>query len=394
MRTKADARDETSAAHSRRDKELARSIGAVLAGARKTVGDEAPRVPADELDLDTVDEPLTSVVVLALEQLRSLPHADPRASELSGLVLRIEDLEEELRKRALRQQARLLTGVERGIARLARVGSSSGLIDRVCHEVVRSCGFSRAMLTRIEDDTWLPWMAYFRDDREWEQRFNEFMDQRRFPLDGMGIERTLIDRRRPILVLDAMADPRTFKPMISFSRTQSYVAAPIILADRPIGFLYGDRYPSTRVLDEIDRDMLWAFAEGFARIYERSVLVERLTEQRDRVRQTLGAAESVMDDFCNAELELARHAEDRSIVSNTATLAFAQGTSPVDAELTPREREVLELMVAGQANGAIAERLVIAEGTVKSHVKHILRKLGAANRSEAIARYMGIAGVD
>jgi DNA-binding CsgD family transcriptional regulator len=35
---------------------------------------------------------------------------------------------------------------------------------------------------------------------------------------------------------------------------------------------------------------------------------------------------------------------------------------------------------------------VIAEGTVKSHVKHILRKLGAANRSEAIARYMGLGG--
>ncbi|MHB8696263.1 MAG: response regulator transcription factor, partial [Solirubrobacteraceae bacterium] len=36
----------------------------------------------------------------------------------------------------------------------------------------------------------------------------------------------------------------------------------------------------------------------------------------------------------------------------------------------------------------IAEQLVISGGTVKSHVKHILRKLHAANRAEAVARYM------
>jgi DNA-binding CsgD family transcriptional regulator len=36
--------------------------------------------------------------------------------------------------------------------------------------------------------------------------------------------------------------------------------------------------------------------------------------------------------------------------------------------------------------------LVISEGTVKSHVKQILRKIGAVNRSEAIARYLGMVG--
>jgi DNA-binding NarL/FixJ family response regulator len=39
-----------------------------------------------------------------------------------------------------------------------------------------------------------------------------------------------------------------------------------------------------------------------------------------------------------------------------------------------------------------SSRLVISEGTVKSHVKQILRKIGAANRSEAIARYLGMIG--
>jgi LuxR family transcriptional regulator, regulator of acetate metabolism len=61
----------------------------------------------------------------------------------------------------------------------------------------------------------------------------------------------------------------------------------------------------------------------------------------------------------------------------------------IGALLTDREREVMALMARGHNNAAIAERLVIREGTVKSHVKHILRKLGAANRAEAIARFLG-----
>jgi DNA-binding NarL/FixJ family response regulator len=56
--------------------------------------------------------------------------------------------------------------------------------------------------------------------------------------------------------------------------------------------------------------------------------------------------------------------------------------------LTAREREVLELMASGATNGAIAAQLVISEGTVKSHVKRILRKLRVSNRAEAVARYL------
>jgi DNA-binding NarL/FixJ family response regulator len=58
--------------------------------------------------------------------------------------------------------------------------------------------------------------------------------------------------------------------------------------------------------------------------------------------------------------------------------------------LTRRELEVIELMARGASNGDIAERLVISEGTVKSHVKHILRKLHAANRAQAVSTFMRV----
>jgi DNA-binding NarL/FixJ family response regulator len=59
--------------------------------------------------------------------------------------------------------------------------------------------------------------------------------------------------------------------------------------------------------------------------------------------------------------------------------------------LSPREREVLEEMLIGMGNRAIAERLCISEDTVKSHVKAIFRKLGARDRGHAIALALGTA---
>jgi len=67
---------------------------------------------------------------------------------------------------------------------------------------------------------------------------------------------------------------------------------------------------------------------------------------------------------------------------------FAEGlrsTGDPLAELSSREREVLALLADGMRNREIADRLVVSETTVKTHVRHILEKLRLRNRSEAAA---------
>lgn len=77
--------------------------------------------------------------------------------------------------------------------------------------------------------------------------------------------------------------------------------------------------------------------------------------------------------------------EAENIQSKWIALDSAPDSRAVDI-LSLREREILSLIAQGATNEEIADKLVIAVGTVKTHVKHILRKLNAGNRTEAIAR--------
>jgi DNA-binding NarL/FixJ family response regulator len=69
---------------------------------------------------------------------------------------------------------------------------------------------------------------------------------------------------------------------------------------------------------------------------------------------------------------------------NLASMAARSGPAPIE-RLSERESEVLELVATGLSNKEIAKRLTVSEGTIKSHVSHIMAKLRLGNRSQAVA---------
>ena len=78
----------------------------------------------------------------------------------------------------------------------------------------------------------------------------------------------------------------------------------------------------------------------------------------------------------------------RATLAPEATQALVRAISDTPTpgfDLTPREKEVLQLMIEGLNNHEIAERLVIGLSTVKFHVSSVLSKLGAGSRAEAVA---------
>jgi NarL family two-component system response regulator LiaR len=78
----------------------------------------------------------------------------------------------------------------------------------------------------------------------------------------------------------------------------------------------------------------------------------------------------------------------QSTLAPEAVQSLIQPNSPeysLSQELTRREREVLALLIKGMTNPEIASSICVSRATVKIHVSHILSKLGASNRAEAIA---------
>jgi DNA-binding NarL/FixJ family response regulator len=90
-------------------------------------------------------------------------------------------------------------------------------------------------------------------------------------------------------------------------------------------------------------------------------------------------------ELANAILEVAA---GRSVVAPSLTgalFAAARGGGPPASPLSDREQQVLQLLADGQTNKEIAAALFVSEATVKTHVENILRKLGVADRTQAVA---------
>jgi DNA-binding CsgD family transcriptional regulator len=271
------------------------------------------------------------------------------------------------------------------------VTNSADLLDRVCEQIVNRCGFTRSMLSRVDGDTWYPWMVHYRGDPDSGRDFVRWMRGRSIAMEELALERKLVAEKRPELVLDAEEDERSYKPFVAAGQLTSYVVSPIIAAGRVVGFLHADHGGTGRDVDVDDRNVLWAFAEGYGRLYERVVLLERIEAQRRSVRDTFQIAEAIAASVANADIELEFADGGNGAPSGGDDHEYDTPDAPaaIDELLTFREKEVLALMVRGLPNAVIAERLVIKVGTVKSHVKHILRKLGAVNRAAAISKYLG-----
>jgi NarL family two-component system response regulator LiaR len=115
-------------------------------------------------------------------------------------------------------------------------------------------------------------------------------------------------------------------------------------------------------------------------------------QEKELVQEVLqaGAISYLLKNVSGEELSEAIRAAyaGRSTLAPEAVQALIQPGKPQPTysyDLTPREREVLALLIKGLNNAQIAQRLSISPSTSKAHVSNILSKLGVSNRAEAIS---------
>jgi DNA-binding CsgD family transcriptional regulator/GAF domain-containing protein len=364
------------------DSTVVERASAVVAAAvdhlRLPPSDLAPKSLACQLD--ELRQRLEQQIALSAEE----PTPDSPAAELLISILRVrcELLDQDLSRR-VRCQSEI-----RNALRDLRGLSPREMLHAAPVVLCREFGFGRTMISTVRASVWRPQHLHIEDDgadpQSWP--FREYVTGAHIHLADAPRETELIRKRCGALVPSPREDKRTFKEIVDVSGCFGYIAAPITVQGRVIGMLHADRPEPDGIVTTEHLDQLEAFAECLAVAFESAVLDEKAAQQRFAV-----------GNLCAHVEELIR----RSVPSAWWSLSGATAGQRRDAyyhcdqpavpSLTAREREIMSYVATGATNSQIGRCLVISEGTVKSHLKHIARKLNTSSRAAAVAVYAGIA---
>ncbi|MGV9674062.1 LuxR C-terminal-related transcriptional regulator [Nocardia sp. NPDC003482] len=338
-----------------------RSESAELAAAVREIADEA----GDLLDREPDGAPLGDLWDLVSSQaLREAGGDTPdRLSRMIGLLGRIREAEAMQARLRLADRTRLLSGVRTALAAIADARSVDALLTRA-PEAACGLGFDRALVSTV-DRTWrLHTMCVVRDPR-WAEEIVAVGRENPPVLDRGLVENDTVVDARAVLVPEVQENPRVNRPLAEITRSSSYGIAPLLVDGEVVGLVHGDCYHQRRVVGEADRMVLSAFADGLSQHLARVTVLEAISSIRTQIDGLTGwrpPAPAIVESVAAARAD--------------------------DSVLTRREAQIVRLMAAGDSNARIARRLTISEGTVKTHITRILRKLGAANRAEAVSIWL------
>ncbi|EHB59018.1 transcriptional regulator, LuxR family [Mycolicibacterium rhodesiae JS60] len=308
-------------------------------------------------------------------------------ASLAALALRAEQAQVALKDMLLGTQRVRLESVQNAINGLRGATTAAALVERIPTEVYRM-GFSRVLFSRIQNGMWLTCSAFAGADLEMASKMVEAGLAHPRQLAGPLLESEMVRHGAPILVTDPQTHPGVHPELLEAVQTPAYVAAPVFSWGKPIGLVHADRQAGAARVTEFDRDVLGMFAAGLGLAFERNLMIGRLRAMRRAAQEHARLAGALADDLTLDVIDSAGPA--LSWADDVVGRASAGGDDAAAAPLsglTSREAEVLRAIAAGKTNAQIAASLYVTEGTIKSHVKHILRKMGASNRTEAVAKY-------
>jgi DNA-binding CsgD family transcriptional regulator len=322
------------------------------------------------LDATTLDEAIrmSAATTERLETRELGARAD--APSANGHSLLTDFLQAQVEARQLRAGDRVdvVRSLTAGIRRMKKAGSLQGLGRQACTELCDVLGFDSALLSFVEDDGFV-------------------VEESDHGLGGPTVirRRDCPAERACIRLRDTTRTNETDMPASpgyqELLGSENYLVAPIIAKSRVVALIHVGRRSEGGVTAD-DVDVLDAFASAYSLLHERMLNTERVQQQRTSIARAAARLTEEADRIAAAAISF--DVEDETRVEPPTVAA----DSALAATLSHRERQVFERLVLGASNAEIADELVITIETVKTHVKRILRKIGAINRSEAIALYL------
>jgi LuxR family transcriptional regulator, regulator of acetate metabolism len=277
--------------------------------------------------------------------------------------------------------AATVVGVAPALRSLRKATSPEALFRQATRALCDEVGFGRAALFSLRDHALVAESVHAYGAPDEGDGLLETLRKTDVPLGPWSHESEVLRRRTTLLVKDAVGDAHA---LATLPGTHSYVAAPVICEEQAVALMQADFGPRGPAVTELDRAALWAFAEGLGYALERCALGARLRGHSERVLALVRSTEASVEQLVNPVVAL----------PGPPLRIPPAATSVPERErlemLTRREREVLTMLAEGETNARIAQRLVVSEDTVKTHVKHILRKLAVKNRSQAVSRYFHV----
>lgn len=249
------------------------------------------------------------------------------------------------------------------LATLRTATSVAELVERACELAVEGCGADAAAVGRVTGGVWTPWL---RTGRPALFESEEIVPAGPVPLAGARpFEEQVLGSGGTALreLSDQQAEPAV----------RQVAVAAITAGDTVLGLLHV-------VGAHLRVEIVGSYAQALGSMFGLFNVRRRAEEQRyllARLRHTLADAGERPIGLYEAAADLRGARLGSAPVSSSA----------LRARLTARQSEVLDLMTSGLSNAEMAERLVVALPTVKSHVRAVLRASGAVNRSDAVARF-------
>lgn len=259
------------------------------------------------------------------------------------------------------------------VRRLSSLGPGANLARQMCVEIIDTGAFDFAAFSMVDEAGWEVLVALPQSAEG---------PPLRLTWDQTPAERHCVQAREVLVTGEVWPASAAVSSHLDVG---DYIVVPVVAEFKVVGLLHASRQ-LPMVIDHDVAALAAVSASTFGAAFERESWSHRVWEHRQIVSARVARLIQNSEHVLGTEFEIGSVPKD--LPTDSGPLLDSEANSRLDWLLTPREAEVMNLIAGGASNAEIADKLFITVETVKSHVKSILRKLRAVNRSEAISRYL------